>query len=709
MRVARCKGVPRAVPAVAEAEDVITDAARHATIYARALWQRHRPPVAGPQLLRLDDVAQRLDLLVTGAFGNSPALRLAQAPAPPSWLARLLLRYPLPPPGPQALAATDDHSVWLPPALPVQDGNSSAAVQRFRVLALQQAMRAARGSARHAPDAVQAPLRHALYHLLEAHAADAALVHLLPGMANALQQLRTDALAQRPRLTAFAAPVQAFEKLVRQVLQSPPGAQLALAPGAVGPVALDLFATPAQALACADVLCRAFETPETARARGMQWLWHGLWTGALRPWPGVSAAGGQGNGGDEDGAGTDRARPRSARLARRPEVRPEVEDEDDAGPGIWMVQTAQPHEQAEDPMGLQRPTDRDADTAAEDFADALSELPEARLVSAPGKPKEILLSDDPPASQARQAPAGSAAPEAPERLHYPEWDWRSATYRHPGATVLLLPAAPGPQQWVDDTLAERSSMLHEIRRRFELLRAQRTRLRRQLDGDDIDLQAYLESHADFRAGLPRDQRLYQSERRSRRDMAITLLVDVSGSTDGWIANHRRVIDVEREALLLVCIALEGMAEPYSVLAFSGEGPQGVVVRSVKRFDEPYGTSVAQRIAGLEPEHYTRAGAAIRHASSLLLRQSAEHRLLLLLSDGKPNDVDDYEGRYGVEDMRQAITEAKLQGIAPFCLTIDRQGANYLPAVFGPQHYALLPRPELLPTVLLDWLRRLVAR
>ena len=211
-------------------------------------------------------------------------------------------------------------------------------------------------------------------------------------------------------------------------------------------------------------------------------------------------------------------------------------------------------------------------------------------MSAPGKPKEILLSDDPPESQARQVLAASATSDATERLHYPEWDWRSATYRHPGATVLLLPAAHGSQQWVDDTLAERSSMLHEIRRRFELLRAQRTRVRRQLDGDDID-------------------RLYQSERRSRRDMAITLLVDVSGSTDSWIAQDRRVIDVEREALLLVCIALEGMAEPYSVLAFSGEGPQGVVVRSVKRFDETYDASVAQRIAGLEPEHYTRAGCA----------------------------------------------------------------------------------------------------
>jgi nitric oxide reductase NorD protein len=94
---------------------------------------------------------------------------------------------------------------------------------------------------------------------------------------------------------------------------------------------------------------------------------------------------------------------------------------------------------------------------------------------------------------------------------------------------------------------------------------------------------------------------------------------------------------------------------------------------------------------------------------LLMKQPTQHRLLLLLSDGKPNDADDYEGRYGVEDMRQAVSEAKLQGIFPFCLTIDRQAANYLPAVFGPRQYALLPKPELLPTVLLDWMRRLLSR
>lgn len=134
----------------------------------------------------------------------------------------------------------------------------------------------------------------------------------------------------------------------------------------------------------------------------------------------------------------------------------------------------------------------------------------------------------------------------------------------------------------------------------------------------------------------------------------------------------------------------------------------MTVRSVKSFDERYNEQVGRKIAGLEPERYTRAGAALRHATALLMQEPAERRLLLMLSDGKPNDVDDYEGRAGVEDMRQAVQEASLQGIASFCLTVDRQAARYMPFVFGPHRYALLHRPELLPGVLLDWLRRLLA-
>ena len=159
----------------------------------------------------------------------------------------------------------------------------------------------------------------------------------------------------------------------------------------------------------------------------------------------------------------------------------------------------------------------------------------------------------------------------------------------------------------------------------------------------------------------------------------------------------------------MCIALGALGEPYAVQAFSGYGPRSVSVRTLKRFDEPYGNPVATRIAALEPEQYTRAGAAIRHASATLMREPAAQRLLLLLSDGKPNDVDVYEGRYGVEDMRRAVIEAKLQGIAPFCLTVDRHAAGYLPGVFGANQYALLAKPSNLPAVLLDWMHRLVMK
>jgi nitric oxide reductase NorD protein len=120
-----------------------------------------------------------------------------------------------------------------------------------------------------------------------------------------------------------------------------------------------------------------------------------------------------------------------------------------------------------------------------------------------------------------------------------------------------------------------------------------------------------------------------------------------------------------------------------------------------------GGLIQRRIAGLEPQRYTRAGAAIRHATGLLVARPALHRLLILLSEGKPNDVDLYEGRYGVEDMSRAVAEETLQSVHPFCLTVDRHAPQYLAGVFGPGRYAVLQHPQLLPVVLADILRKLV--
>jgi len=252
-------------------------------------------------------------------------------------------------------------------------------------------------------------------------------------------------------------------------------------------------------------------------------------------------------------------------------------------------------------------------------------------------------------------------------------------------------------------------MLRRVRRDFERLRPRRTALRRQADGAELDVDALVAAFADRRGGGMSDDRFYIDTRPLRRDVAIALLVDTSASTDGWVSGDRRIIDVEKEALLIVGEALAALGDRYAILSFSGQGPARVEVRIVKQFNEPAALAgVDRRIAALEPAGYTRVGAAIRHATVGLTRQPTRHRLLLLLSDGRPNDVDQYEGRYGVEDTRMAVAEARLQGLHCFCLTVDREAPRYATRIFG-RDFAVLSRAERLPNVLTALLRDLVRR
>lgn len=676
---------------MAEAEELVSDAARHATVFAQRLWRRYRPLPKGPATALLADNAARLDLFITAVTGRSYPIRIAQPPPLPTLLARLFRRTQAPWQR-QAIPSTDGRRLWLPADSGIEDigqGN-----EHYRVMALQQALRAQRGSAALIHELL--PLQADAYLLLEAWAVDAALIELLPGMAPALERFRHHALRQRPPLAAFSQARRPLEALLRQLLESPAGKR---------PQAFPLSESPAHSGELIDPLLATLALSPDDRSLGNAPLLRDCWTGSLLG-PGHTPDAPTRQSATDEQAPQQATPPRSAHLSRRPDIRQAKPDEDRQDDGTFMVQADEPHQHAEDPLGLTRPVDHDQETSADDYGDMLSELPEARLVATPGRPKEVLISDDPPdgntAMQLKRAMADGAG------LQYPEWDYQAGHYRQPGATVRVLPNLPGSQQWVEDTLEDHQTILNQVRRRFEMLRARRVTRRRQLDGDEIDLQAYIDSYADFKSGGSLSDALYQTRRTAERDLAITLLIDVSGSTDGWVSAERRIIDVEREALLVVCIALEGLGEPYAVQAFSGEGPDAVIVRQLKDFDEPFSNEVALRISALEPEHYTRAGAAIRHASTGLLNMPAAHRLLLLLSDGKPNDNDDYEGRYGVEDMRQAVTEANLQGISTFCLTIDRQAASYLPQVFGAHQYALLPKPELLPSVLLEWLKRLIA-
>lgn len=227
---------------------------------------------------------------------------------------------------------------------------------------------------------------------------------------------------------------------------------------------------------------------------------------------------------------------------------------------------------------------------------------------------------------------------------------------------------------------------------------------RQPDGTELDITACVTAAADVRAGSTVDDRLYIASRPARHRIAIALLVDVSASTDAWIAGDRRIVDVEKEALLVVCEALEAVGDRYAILAFSGEGPACVSLIAVKRFAENLSPEIRRRIAGLNADQYTRLGAAIRHASAALTAETADRPVLIVLSDGKPNDVDLYEGPYGVEDSRQAVAEARRQGIHVRCLTVDRDAPRYAHRIFGALGFARLSRADRLPTVLVETLR-----
>ena len=176
-----------------------------------------------------------------------------------------------------------------------------------------------------------------------------------------------------------------------------------------------------------------------------------------------------------------------------------------------------------------------------------------------------------------------------------------------------------------------------------------------------------------------------------------------------MAGSRRIIDIEKITLALATQALDALGDLYAIYAFAGRHASNVKITVVKDFDESNGEAVTRRISALSPGGFTRLGAAVRHATHQLARQTAGHRLLLLLSDGRPNDLDAYQGPYGVEDSRQAILEARASGVFPYCLTIDQAASEYLPRIFGNSGHTILQKPEQLPRALLAVVRGLIKR
>ena len=328
----------------------------------------------------------------------------------------------------------------------------------------------------------------------------------------------------------------------------------------------------------------------------------------------------------------------------------------------------------------------------------LGELPPDYLEPAGTGVYEAGLQTEPGAG-----PEGDAASADDRASLYDEWDHARKRYRRDWCALRIRDVHPGDPEFVWRTLEKYRPQIASLKRTFEALRGEDRMQRRQPHGDGIDLEAAVAGRADLAAGREFPERFFTRRQRAERSIGVLFLVDMSGSTKGWIN------DAEREALVLLCEALEVLGDRYAIYGFSGMTRKRCELYRVKRFDETYGTAVKGRIAGITPQDYTRMGVAIRHAAEMFASEDVRTRLLITLSDGKPDDFGDgYRGEYGIEDTRHALFEARRQGIHPFCITIDEQAREYLPHMYGAASWMLIDDVRRLPLRTAEVYRRLTS-
>ena len=250
----------------------------------------------------------------------------------------------------------------------------------------------------------------------------------------------------------------------------------------------------------------------------------------------------------------------------------------------------------------------------------------------------------------------------------------------------------------------------QVRRRFEALRAAPRWQHGLVQGDELDLDAWVRHQVDRRdARQPHGESpaIFSRRVRSERSLSTLMLADLSLSTDAYATQAARVIDLVRDSLYVFGNALDGVGDPFEMLGFSSVR-RAVRIHELKRFGEPWNDAARTRVAAIKPGFYTRMGAAVRYGTRRLGERPERQRLLLILSDGKPNDLDHYEGRHGLEDTRHAVLEARQAGLVPFCVTIDQEANQYLPRLFGAQGFALVHRPDQLARALTQVYIRLTA-
>jgi nitric oxide reductase NorD protein len=276
-----------------------------------------------------------------------------------------------------------------------------------------------------------------------------------------------------------------------------------------------------------------------------------------------------------------------------------------------------------------------------------------------------------------------------------EWDYRKSEYLinyvriKPQITLNVIPIE----------LPKRlNKTVRKIQNELDLLEIDRVKNSRLPYGDEINIDTWIEYSSHQNKSM-HHQNFYTTFEKKTRDMATLILADVSLSTEGGITQEVRIIDVIRDGLMVFSEALEKLQDKFAIYSFSSLQNKKVYFNIIKNFQDNYSDLIRGRIESMRPQYYTRLGAAIRESAKILEKQQSANKLLLIISDGKPNDEDRYDGRYGIEDTKKAIEEVKQKGIVPFCLTVDLDAKEYLGYLFGRNGYAVVRDGQKLPKLL----------
>jgi Mg-chelatase subunit ChlD len=303
--------------------------------------------------------------------------------------------------------------------------------------------------------------------------------------------------------------------------------------------------------------------------------------------------------------------------------------------------------------------------------------------------------------------SGSGTTTGEKRFRYDEWDCESDDYRPGWCQVIERPVAAGTPDFVEAILSEYSGMIQSIQTAFQHLRPEGLkRIKGEREGDELDLDALLNSRVEAKSGRSPSERIYVARQKKERSVAIAFLIDISGSTQQSLpGGGKRIVQIEKEALVLLSRAIEAVGDRFALYGFSGRGKDSVDFYIIKDFDERYGGEIDRRIGQIEAAAQNRDGAALRHAVRKLAAQPSKIKVLALISDGKPLD-DQYSGSYSIADTKMALREAKRRGIHPYCITVDREGPEYLRGMYGEVAYLVIDQIETLPVKLPQIYKRL---